>query len=254
VFWKFIEFLVRLVFYKRFRQADKITQAAELAGQGDFDGALLRLKALEPILHASLKSIHALTTGRILGALGRLDEAETALLQAVEADASSAKAQLDLAVIAGRKFRFDDARLILERLAKDADEETQNEAAEILTLLNQVISGEREAEFERRALVMAKKQIGPKGETPGIPADIDLIDDWIKRAPKAALESAGEIALLLGHGKILEGEAAWKISLSLEDSQIIDSDSRIMRPFDIVAKRMTSNDSSLQTLFENGWG
>ncbi len=253
MFWKFVEFLIRLIYFKRFRQADKITRAAELAGQGNLEDALAGLTTLEPELHDSLKSIHALTVGRILGALGRLDEAESALLQAVHADSSSAKARLDLAVIAGRRFRFDDARVILEKLASDPDDETCGEAKEILGLLNQVTSGEREAEFEHRALLMAKKKIGPNGETPGLPAHLALIENWILTAPEAALESADEIALLLGHGEILKGGATWQISLSIEDSQVIDSDSRIMRPFDIIAKRMSSNEASLQTLFKNGW-
>ena len=135
MFWKIVEFLIRLIHFKRFRQAEKIGEAAELVGEGRFDEALAQLAGLAPKLHPSLQSIHALTRGRILDASGNTDEAEKAFIEAAVADPSNAKAHLDLAVIAGRRFNFDGARERLSSLARDGDEETRVKAEEILSLL-----------------------------------------------------------------------------------------------------------------------
>lgn len=253
MFWKFIEFLVRLVNYKSFRQADRIGVAAKLAGEGKLEEALLSLDELGPKIHPPIKSVYLLIRGRILSALGRLDEAEKAFIESARADPSNAKAHLELSVMAGRRFRFEDARARLDKLVSDADEDIKKEANEILTLLDQVTSGEREAEFERRALAMAGKTIGPNGETAGLPPDLKLIDIWISRIPEEAREAADEIALLMGQSEVQTGEARWKVGLSIEESLVLRSDHRELNPFKVVALRFSSKDKDLPSLYKEGW-
>jgi tetratricopeptide (TPR) repeat protein len=250
VFWKILEFLIRLIHFKRFRQADKIGAAAELAGRGRFHDALLELEALNPKLHPSLRSIHALTRGRILDASGKTDEAEQAFAEAALADPSNAKAHLDLAVIAGRRFHFEDARARLSSLAEDGDEQTKEQANEILCLLDQVTSGQREIEFKERASKMANRPIGPNREIAGLPADLAILDSWIYRDPDAARGAADEIALLLGQGEVFEKTGRWKVSLSLEESFIAYQDGTKMHPFKIVSERFSSRDTDLKTLMD----
>ncbi|MCP4604108.1 MAG: hypothetical protein GY847_26895 [Proteobacteria bacterium] len=253
MFWKLFELLIRLVYFKRFRQADKIGNAAELARNGKLNEALLALDNVEPGLNSFLKPVYGLTRGRILSAQGRLGEAEKALIIAAKADPSNFKVHLDLALIAGRRFRFDDARDRLKELATQADDATKKEAAEILALLEKVTSGEREADFESRARAMANKVIGPHGEVAGLPVDTARLDAWIDRNPEEARKSADEIALLLGQGEILEQRARWKVGLSIEESYILRLDSTVLNPFEVVAMRLNNNDANLKVLINNGW-
>jgi tetratricopeptide (TPR) repeat protein len=222
--------------------------AAELAGQGRFDDALLELESLKPKLHPSLRSIHALTRGRILDASGKTEEAEQAFAEAAIADPSNAKAHLDLAVIAGRRFNFDEARARLSSLARDGDEQTKEQANEILCLLDQVTSGQREIEFENRATKMANRPIGPNREMAGLPADLAVLDNWIYNDPDTARGAADEIALLLGQGEVFEKKGRWQVSLSLEESFIAYQDGTKMHPFKIVSKRFSSSDTDLKSL------
>ena len=248
MFWKIAEFLIRLIHYKRFRQAEKIGVAAELAGAGRLSEALADLDMLRSKLHPSLRSIHALTRGRILDASGDTDAAESAFVEAALADPSNAKAHLDLAVIAGRRFRFDDARERLMALVQDGDGELKVEAREILELLEQVTSGQRQSEFERRATAMSERPIGPHGESAGLPANLQLLDSWITREPERARDSADELALLLGQSDVLENKSNWKISLSLEESFVVRPDGTEIHPFEIVSRRMSSHDVQLPDL------
>ena len=125
MFWKAIEFLIRTIHFKRFRQADKIAAAAAIAGEDGGARALEALDELSPKLHPSLRSLHALTRGRLLAAAGRVEEAERAFIESALADPSNAKAHLDLAVIAGRRFRFDDARARLEAMSRACTRATE---------------------------------------------------------------------------------------------------------------------------------
>ncbi len=252
MFWKIFEFVVRLVYFRRFRQADRIAVAAEIAGRGEIDEALAALDKIEPDLHQSIKPVYGLTRSRILCAEGRLAEAEKVLIFAAQADPSNVEVHLDLAVVAGRRFRFDDARERLEKLVVDADEDTGKKASEILELLTKVLSGEREAEFERRALAMAKKPIGPESETAGLPTDVALLESWMATKPEEARESADEIALLIGQSAVSGQGAGWKVNLAIEDSRVVLPDGAEIAPFQIVARRLSSDEKSLAKLIENG--
>jgi tetratricopeptide (TPR) repeat protein len=249
LFWKFFEFLVRLVYFKRFRQAGRIQKAVEIAGRCEADNALAHLDKIEPKLHPSIESIYWLTRGRILLAAGRLEQAEKAFVCSAKADPSNAKAHLDLAVVAGRRFRFDDARSRLEKLKSEADETEKKKACEILDLLDQVTSGEREKEFSRRAYAFAARAIGPGGESAGLPADLKLLDNWIDREPAEARKFSDEMALLIGQSEVTKGGATWKVSLAIEDSRIVLLNGREINPFEMISKRFSSQEVTLQNLF-----
>ena len=251
MFWKFIEFLVRLVYFKRFRQADRIGKAVELAGKGESEAALGEMERLEAKLHPSLRSIWGLTKGRILLAEGRLDEAERAFIFSAKADPSNAKAHLDLAVLAGRRFRFDDARERLEKIKSEAGEKIRKEAAEILDLLEKVTSGEREKEFFSRAKAFSERPIGPNGETPGLPADFKLLDKWIDQNRDKARELADEMALLVGQSEVVRRDASWRVALSIEESLIVFPDNVEFYPFKKVAQRLARDDARLELLLPN---
>ncbi len=253
MYWKLVEFIVRLVYFKRFRQADKIARAAELATAGKPDDALAALDSIASNLHPAVAGIFGLTRGRILCSEGRLGEAVEALVRAAKLDPSNAKVHLDLAVVTGRLGRLDDARARLELLAKDADDETKKEAREVLTLLKKIVSGKQEKEFVKRAAAMAAKPIGPGGETAGLPANTNLLDEWITRSPDEASDSADELALLLGQSAVVAQNASWKVNLSIEESFVESADEKKLYPFAIVAERLAGGERSLSELCEGGW-
>ena len=83
MFWRIVEFLVRVIYFRRFRAAKKIGQAGELLNEGRPEEALELLEQTGNRLHQTLLPLYALVRGRILDALGRLDEAEEAFKLAV---------------------------------------------------------------------------------------------------------------------------------------------------------------------------
>jgi tetratricopeptide (TPR) repeat protein len=249
VFWKIVNVLVRIIFFRRFRQADKVGEAARLLGQGRSGEALARLDAIAPKLHGSLVPIHALTRGMALDCEGRLDEAEDAFCVASNADPQNPRPDLELAVLLGRRFRFDEARALLEKARAKADEGSRDKVDQIAGLLDQVVSGEREAEFKKRARAMAQKPIAEDGRAAGLPPDLTLIDDWIERAPDEARRQADEIALLIGQGLVRQG-AQWRVSLGISDSLVVLADGFALNPFDVVAERLQSRGASLQSLID----
>lgn len=252
MYGKITEFLVKRIYHKRFAQADEIALAAELANKGNPKGALEILDPLSPNIHSSLRGVFGLTHSRILASEGRLHDAEKSLIAAARAEPSNARIHLDLAVISGRRFRFESARERLELLAAEADQETQKEAREIIELLDSIVSGKRLIEFEDRAHAMSQKAIGPNGESPGLPANIPTIDDWIDRCPGEAVDFADDIAILVGESETRQG-ATWKISLAIEDSVVLKDGKGQINPFRCVAKRLSSPKTNLSSLIQNGW-
>jgi hypothetical protein len=250
VFWKILEFFIRLVHRKRFKQTEAIGRAAERAGQGDIEEAIAQMDDLAEILHPSLTSTYALTRGRMLNATGRQGEAEQSFIVAAKADPSNAQAHLEMAVMAGRRFKFEEARERLDCLVADADEETQKQAGEILSLLDQVTSGAREQAFRVRAAAMGDRPIGRNGESAGLPADVSILDDWISRCPEDARGQADEIALLLGQGVVVDENARWQVSLSIEDSIVLRPDGTALRPFEVIATRLSSDNLDLKKLIQ----
>lgn len=252
MYGKFTEAVVRFLYRKRFKQADTIANAATLAGQGKREEALSILKSLAREIHPSLRGIFGLTRGQILASQGLLKEAEQCLIAAAKAEPSNAKIHLELAIMSGRCFRFESARERLQKLAEEADPETKEKAATILSHLDSVVAGEQLAEFESRARAMSQRAIGPGGESPGLPADLDLLDDWITRCPEAALEHADDLALLVGHSETLGG-ASWKVGLYIADSVVCKDGLGELNPFRCLSKRLNSENTSLGELIQGGW-
>ncbi len=250
MFWKVIEFIVKLIFFRRFRQADKIGDAGRLLCDGDPKGALAELDRLEAQLHPSLISIHAYTRGMAFNVQDRLDEARAAFIRSREANPDgTTKADLELAVIAGRRFEFEECRQWLDKLDEKVEGETKERAGQIRALLDDVTSGNKRQEFEERARKMARRPIGPNGESPELPANIALLDDWIGREPKIARQAADELAILIGHSAVLEKGASWRISLGISDSVIEFEDGRELNPFTVVAMRLDNESTKLNVLW-----
>jgi len=234
VFWKVVEFLVRLIYFRRFRTAKQIGEAGRLLTDGRPEQALTQLERAGRRLHQTLLPLYAYTRGRILDALGRRREAEEAFRVVVLADPESGKADLELAVLCGKQRRFDECREWLDRLAAKPDEDSRQRAVGIRELVDAIESGEREAEFAARARDLAERAIGPDGERPGLPPDLELLDRWIAAAPQAAREQLDEIALLIGQSLVADG-AKWRISLALEESVVERVDGTSLDPFATVA-------------------
>jgi tetratricopeptide (TPR) repeat protein len=252
VFWKLAEFLVRIIYFRRFRAAKRIGEAGNLLGEGRPADALEHLEQTGARLHQSLLPLYALVRGRILDALGRLDEAEEAFKLVVLTDPESAKADLELAVLAGRRFRFDECSTWLDRLAGKSDPETIQRAAGIRELLEQITSGEREAEFASRARRLAQTELGNSTDTVGLPPDLDALGRWMGDSPSRAREQLDEIALLLGQG-LVELGARWKISLAIEESVVIREDGTRLNPFAVVDAALDDRAQDLASLVEQAW-
>lgn len=249
MFWKTFEAVIRLFYFRRFRAAKKIGEAGQLLTDGDPQKALDLLEKTGKSLHQSLLPIYAFTRGKILDALHREDEAQEAFRLVVLADPENARADLELAILCGKGFRFDECREWLDRLERKDDAEVKESAKGIRALLEQVTSGEREKEYEKRALKMAEMNIGEKGAPPGFPPKLEILDNWISKDPDAARELFDEIALLVGHSEVVKG-GSWKVSLSIDCSVIVYEDGNEISPFEIVADRFESDDLSLAELIE----
>jgi tetratricopeptide (TPR) repeat protein len=252
VFWRIVEFLVRLIYFRRFRAAKQIGRAGDLLNEGRPEEALALLEQTGNRLHQTLLPLYALVRGRILDALGRLDEAEEAFRLAVLTNPESAKADLELAVLTGRRFRFDESRTWLDRLEAKDDDETKARAEGIRELLDQITSGEREVEFERRAQKMATTPIGDGGRGAGFPPDLELLGDWLRHEPNTAREQLDELALLIGQGEVEQG-ASWRISLSIEESVVAREDGAELNPFEVVDSALSDPSGSLAELIERSW-
>jgi tetratricopeptide (TPR) repeat protein len=252
VFWRFVEFLVRIVYFRRFRAADKIGQAGKLLSAGRPQEALALLEQTGNRIHQSLLPLYAMVRGRILDALGQLDEAEEAFKLVVLTDPESGKADLELAVLAGRRFRFDECRTWLDRLEAKSDAQAVEQAAGIHELLDQITSGEREAEFERRARAMADRPLGETDRRAGLPPDLELLAGWFARDPQTAREQLDELALLIGQGEVERG-ARWRISLSLEDSVVARDDGAELNPFEVVDAALKADSSTLSEILSSSW-
>lgn len=252
MFWKLAEGLTKVVYFRRFRAVKKIGEAGQLLTDGRPEEALELLERTGKRLHQSLLPFYALMRGRILDALGRLDEAEEAFKLAVLTDPESAKADLELAVLTGRQFRFDECRTWLDRLAAKNDDETKARAAGIRELLDQITSGEREAEFEARARKMAEAPLGDDERGAGLPPDLELLGSWLRREPEKSRESFDELALLIGQGEVERG-ASWQISLSIEESVVVGEDGSRLNPFQVVDAALSGDTDSLGELITRSW-
>jgi len=249
VFWKILELAARIIYARRIRHATWVGDAAKLAGEGDFDGALDKLADMEKKLHPRVRSLHALTRGRILDQIGRTKEAEHEILRAAKLDPSNMRAHLDLAMMCGRRFLFDNARSRLLKLAEEAEPEIREEAKRHLALMDRIASGSMAKELKKRALSMARHPMGPDGETPGLPADLAIVDEWISASGDAAREHADDIALLLGETWVCQG-GRWRISLSLKHSLVVLRNGNEISPFQTVKKRLTEPDTTIARCVE----
>ena len=124
-----MEFLARIVYARRISQANRIGAAAKMANDGHPEEALERLDKIEKRLHKSLGSVHSLTRGRVLSTLGRIEEAEEAVIKAAKLDPSNERAHLDLAVMSANRGRTEDAKARLKKLIEVAEEEDIREQA-----------------------------------------------------------------------------------------------------------------------------
>jgi tetratricopeptide (TPR) repeat protein len=236
MFWKILEFMAKIIYAKRVRQAAEVGAAARLASDGDPEAALEQLDKLERKLHKAVRSFHSLTRGRILLSIGRTKEAEAAVIAAARFDPANLHAHFDLAVMSGKSFRLDDAGARLTQIVEEAEDELLEQARDVLSLVARIQSGEYEKELRIRAEEMAHKPIGPNKETAGLPADMELIDKWAKTKPEEAKKAFDEIALLVGQTYVEQG-GKWRINLSLEDSVVECADGTEVCPFDLVSKR-----------------
>ncbi|MFO8073718.1 MAG: hypothetical protein R6V85_17795 [Polyangia bacterium] len=235
MFWKLVEALVRLIYFRRFRAVKRIGQAGELLDAGRAEESLELLARVGRSMHESLLPFWAFTRGRVLIALGRLDEAEQSLKLAVLSDRESGRADLELAVLCGRRGRLGEAREWLERLEEKEDEQSRAKGAQIRVLLEKVDSKERTRELAERARELAERPLPPRGRPAGLPPDPDVLDDWMRAEPDRARAALDEIALLIAFGEEHRG-ARFEVNLALEDSAVIRNDGARLDPFQTVAR------------------
>lgn len=245
MFWKFLEFLTRIIYARRIHHVNRVGKAATLASS-DPDGALKMLDDMEHKIHPAVRSMHALTYGRILDGLERFEEAEAKIITAAKIDPSNMHAHLELVRMSARKFQFKNAKERAERLAEENDPEIKEKALMLLKQLEDIASGKTARQYAKRARKLARTPIGDQQKSPGIPADFRLIDEWIDAFPQEAAEHIEDIALLFGESLVKDRNASWKISLSTYHSLIELKSKQTICPFDMVKNRFT--DSSLSLL------
>ncbi|MBN2719222.1 MAG: hypothetical protein JXX14_25455 [Deltaproteobacteria bacterium] len=234
MFWKIIELLVRIIYWRRFRTATKIGEAAKLLSDGKPEAALAHLEKNGNAVHQTLLPLFALTQGKIHEALGRLDEAEASLKTVVLMNPKDARADVELAVLVGRQGRFDECRTWLTRALEKEECDSTVHAKEILAHLDAIERGDILLEYEARAQALAEKPL-LDGRAPGLNPDMALLETWI--GTPEAKESIDDVALLLAYAEVQKG-GKWQIGLSIEETTVIKADGSAFRPFDTVGKWM----------------
>ena len=244
MFWKSIELISRIVSARRIRHVNRVGEAATLA-QTDPEAALQKLAEMERKIHPAVRSMHALTWGRVLDGLGRTAEAEAKVIHAAKLDPSNMYAHLELAKMAGRKFQFKNARERLVRLSEEPESAVQEQAIRLIEKLDDIRTGKEAKRYTKEALKMARLPVGEIGVEPGLPADFSLLDSWIDTQPAEAVLHIDGLAFLLGESLVQKG-GTWKISLSPRHSLIVFDDDSTLCPFELISNRF--NDSSLSLL------
>jgi len=237
VFWKIFELLIRVLYFRRLAAAKRIGEAGRLLNDGRAEEALALLERAGARLHQTLLPVYAFTRGKILDALGRTAEAEEAFRLVVLADPANARADLELAIIAGRRRDFQQCREWLDRMDAKKDEQLAVQAAGIRDLMERCASGDRERELAGRARTMAEAPLGTGGEAAGWPPDLAIIDGWIERDPDAARGRFDEIAIMVGQAAVERG-GRWSVSLALDECVVVYPDGTAMNPFAAVAARL----------------
>lgn len=230
MFWKLIEIIVKIIFFARFSKAKKIGNAAALLAAGKPDEALVYLEKHGNRLHQSLLPLYIFTRGKIFDALKNFEEAENCFKTCVLTNPKDARADLELAILTGRQFRFDDCRTWLQRAQEKEDVSIQQHAAQIETLLNAIEDGSKKIEFEQRAQALSKKEI-LNGKSLGIPPDMKLLERWMRETPDAR-NFIDDAALLVAYGEVISNDGQWKIGLSIEDTIVILPGNKELNPFD----------------------
>ncbi len=252
MFWKFFEFVIRIIYFRRFRTVKRIGDAGKLLTDGKPEEALALLEMIGERLHQTLLPIYAFTRGKILDALHRTSEAEEAFRLVVLTDPANSKADLELAILTGRRCDFEQCEQWLNRLEEKGDDELAEQASGIRELMQSCASGDRAKEFEQRARKLGLQAIGPEERAPGLPPDLSIIDGWIDDRPEEAREQLDEIALLIGQGLVANG-SAWRISLSLDESVVVRKDGFTFNPFRLVGERFAKPDGSLSRSMKDAW-
>ena len=242
MFWKFIEIIVRIIYWKRFHTAKKIGEAAALLSDGKPEMALSHLQKYGNSVHQTLIPLFALTQGKILEAMGRMTDAEASYRTAVLTNPRDARADVALAVLTGRQFRFEDCRSWLNRALEKEDSESTKRAQEILLHLDAIENGEIQRQFENRAMGLAEKVI-LGGRAPGFPPDTKLLAAWV--GTPEAKDHIDDVALLLAYAETQQN-GHWKIGLSIEDTVVIKSDGEEYRPFETIASWLRSTGPATQ--------
>lgn len=253
MFWKVVGFVLRIIYFKRFRQADRIGQAAKVFKEGKPLMALERLEEERGRLHPSIYPLFFTVRARVLDALRRLDEAAASYKTVLESDPNNRRADFELAVVEGRLFKFDAARARLDALLEkeDVDDGLQKDARDIRDLLERIADGRRRQEFRGRAEALSQRRV-LEDEPLGLPANLALLDRWIASDREAALQAADDMALLVGEG-LARDDAEWKIGLSLEESYIVRADGAVLNPFHLLQRRFTDKTTRLVQMVPGGW-
>lgn len=232
MFWKLIEIIVRILFWRRFAKAKKIGAAATLLSEGNPHEALIHLEKHGNGVHQTLIPLFAFTQAKIYAALNRLEDAENSYKAVILTNPKDARADLELAILTGRQFRFEDCRTWLIRAIEKDDDGIKKRAEEILTLLDAIENGAKQKEYEQRAIAMSEKALLNFGSV-GIPPNMDVMKQWLSSSPEA-LETVDDCALLVAYGEVEQG-GTWKIGLSIEDTLVIKPDQTEFSPFEIIA-------------------
>ena len=87
--------------------------------------------------------------------------------------------------------------------------------------------------------------MGKSGEPPGLPADFEIIEEWIASNDETAVrDRADDIAILIGESWVSEG-GQWRLSLALDHSVVVFEDAREINPFRVVARRISTGNISI---------
>ncbi|NLN63737.1 MAG: hypothetical protein GX146_12790 [Myxococcales bacterium] len=230
MFFKVLEWGVRLVYRKRFRAAETIGKATQWQAEGRASEALALLEELRPALHTTLLPLHRFALGHTLVSLGRWDEAEAAFAEAAQGDPKNPRPDIEAALLCARRGDHSACRTWLVRAIEKQDGVADERAAGFLQRLDQLENGELGTELTERGRQMSLRVLSDCDAPLGLSPDRDRLRAWAEAHPDEARELFDELALWLAWTEVQRG-GRWVFRLFLEDTRVACADGRTCDPF-----------------------
>lgn len=237
---KLVEYIIKLIFFRRVKKAKKIGEAAKLIEEGKVEEALKLLDKIGKKIPPYLGFLYFLTRGKAYEALKEFTNAEHCYIASALLMEGINLAYLHLAILYGKLCKFKEAKEWLNRVIEyiprdqltEDDLKLKEQAKKLLELIEDIEKGGRLNELQCRAV-----QFADRHKIDFSPNSILKLKEWFNTTPNISGEELEDLALYLGELGRRVGNYNWHISLEL-DSSFIEKGGKKINPFEFVKECM----------------